>query len=50
MVKHGARFANGKDQAHSCQAHLNSVHPQIAWGKLRSLRDGAAIASKKLWR
>jgi 5-methyltetrahydropteroyltriglutamate--homocysteine methyltransferase len=25
------------------------VHPQIAWAKLRSLRDGAAIASKKLW-
>jgi len=25
------------------------VHPQIAWAKLRSLRDGAAIASRKLW-
>jgi 5-methyltetrahydropteroyltriglutamate--homocysteine methyltransferase len=25
------------------------VHPQIAWPKLRSPRDGAAIASKKLW-
>jgi methionine synthase II (cobalamin-independent) len=25
------------------------VHPQIAWAKLRVLRDGAAIASKKLW-
>jgi 5-methyltetrahydropteroyltriglutamate--homocysteine methyltransferase len=25
------------------------VHPQIAWGKLRALRDGAAIASNKLW-
>ena len=25
------------------------VHPQIAWAKLRSLRDGAAITSKKLW-
>jgi len=24
------------------------VHPQIAWAKLRALRDGAAIASKKL--
>jgi 5-methyltetrahydropteroyltriglutamate--homocysteine methyltransferase len=23
------------------------VHPQIAWPKLRALRDGAAIASKK---
>ncbi len=25
------------------------VHPQIAWATLRALRDGAAIASKKLW-
>ena len=25
------------------------VHPQIAWAKLRALRAGAAIASKKLW-
>ncbi len=24
-------------------------HPQIAWAKVRALRDGAAIASKKLW-
>ena len=26
------------------------VHPQIAWAKLRVLSEGAAIASKKLWR
>ena len=25
------------------------AHPQIAWARLRALRDGAAIASKKLW-
>jgi len=25
------------------------VHPQIARAKLRALRDGAALASKKLW-
>ena len=25
------------------------VRPQIAWAKVRALRDGAAIASKKLW-
>jgi len=25
------------------------VHPQIAWAKLRALRDGAAITSNKLW-
>lgn len=26
------------------------VHSQIAWAKLRSLRDGAALASAELWR
>jgi 5-methyltetrahydropteroyltriglutamate--homocysteine methyltransferase len=25
------------------------VHPQIAWAKLRSLSEGAMLASKKLW-
>jgi 5-methyltetrahydropteroyltriglutamate--homocysteine methyltransferase len=25
------------------------VHSQLAWAKLRALRDGAAIASKRLW-
>jgi 5-methyltetrahydropteroyltriglutamate--homocysteine methyltransferase len=25
------------------------AHLQIAWAKLRALRDGAAITSKKLW-
>lgn len=25
------------------------VHPQIAWAKLRALRDGAALATRKLW-
>jgi len=25
------------------------AHPQIAWAKLPALRDGAAIARKKLW-
>jgi 5-methyltetrahydropteroyltriglutamate--homocysteine methyltransferase len=26
------------------------VHPQIAWAKLQALRQGADLASKKLWR
>jgi len=26
------------------------VHPQIAWAKLRALCEGAALATKKLWR
>ncbi len=25
------------------------VHPQLAWAKLRSLADGAALATKQLW-
>jgi 5-methyltetrahydropteroyltriglutamate--homocysteine methyltransferase len=32
-----------------CGVGGRRVHPQIAWAKLRALRDGAAIASKKLW-
>jgi 5-methyltetrahydropteroyltriglutamate--homocysteine methyltransferase len=26
------------------------VHPQIAWAKLKALADGAALASRELWR
>jgi 5-methyltetrahydropteroyltriglutamate--homocysteine methyltransferase len=26
------------------------VHEEIAWAKLRSLAEGAALASKALWR
>jgi 5-methyltetrahydropteroyltriglutamate--homocysteine methyltransferase len=26
------------------------VHPQIAWAKLKALADGAALASRQLWR
>jgi 5-methyltetrahydropteroyltriglutamate--homocysteine methyltransferase len=26
------------------------IHPQIAWAKLEALTEGAAIASKELWR
>jgi hypothetical protein len=37
---------NGKSSA---PQWVGRVHPQIAWTKLRALRDGAAIASKKLW-
>jgi 5-methyltetrahydropteroyltriglutamate--homocysteine methyltransferase len=25
------------------------IHPQVAWGKLRALSEGAALASKRLW-
>jgi hypothetical protein len=36
------------DDRHRCGLG-GRVHPQIAWAKLRALRDGAAIATKKLW-
>ena len=26
------------------------VHPQLAWEKLRALREGADLASRQLWR
>ena len=25
------------------------VHPEVAWAKLRSLTEGAALASEQLW-
>jgi methionine synthase II (cobalamin-independent) len=55
-------FQSEKGDRSSCHALVDSeqtsrtdcglggrVHPQIAWAELRALRDGAAIASKKLW-
>ena len=26
------------------------IHPQLAWAKLKALREGADLASKQLWR
>ena len=26
------------------------VHPQLAWEKLRALREGADLASRQLWK
>jgi len=26
------------------------IHPQLAWSKLRELREGADLATKQLWR
>jgi 5-methyltetrahydropteroyltriglutamate--homocysteine methyltransferase len=47
------RFANivGRERvvaSTDCGLGLR-CHPQIAWAKLRSLSQGAAIASKALW-
>ena len=36
-------------KAKSSAPQRGRVHPQIAWAKLRSLRDGVALSSKKLW-
>jgi hypothetical protein len=44
----GPQLSNGFCQCDDCVLG-GRVHPQIAWAKLRALRDGAAIASKKLW-
>lgn len=52
------RFANivgrerviaGTDCGFGTFAGFGAVHPTIAYGKLRSLVEGAAIASKRLW-
>jgi hypothetical protein len=43
-------FANYREIYFNCHAKQavfhGRVHPQVAWAKLR---NGAAIASKKLW-
>jgi 5-methyltetrahydropteroyltriglutamate--homocysteine methyltransferase len=26
------------------------IHPQLAWAKLKALREGADLASKQLWK
>jgi 5-methyltetrahydropteroyltriglutamate--homocysteine methyltransferase len=26
------------------------IHPQIAWAKLKALAEGAALATRQLWR
>jgi 5-methyltetrahydropteroyltriglutamate--homocysteine methyltransferase len=49
-----ARFANGVGRERviaSTDCGLGGrVHPQLAWAKLRSLTEGAALASELLWR
>jgi 5-methyltetrahydropteroyltriglutamate--homocysteine methyltransferase len=39
----------GVDCGFSQDWDLIRVHPEVQWAKLRSLAEGAAIASKKLW-
>jgi 5-methyltetrahydropteroyltriglutamate--homocysteine methyltransferase len=39
----------GVDCGFGTNAASNTVDPKIAWAKLRTLSDGAALASKQLW-
>jgi 5-methyltetrahydropteroyltriglutamate--homocysteine methyltransferase len=40
----------GADCGFSSQAsYRTEVHPTVIWAKFEALRDGAQIASKKLW-
>jgi 5-methyltetrahydropteroyltriglutamate--homocysteine methyltransferase len=43
------RIIAGTDCGFGTFAGFGPVHPSICWLKLKSLRDGADIASKKLW-
>jgi 5-methyltetrahydropteroyltriglutamate--homocysteine methyltransferase len=43
------RVLAGSDCGFGTFAGFGPVHPQIAFGKLRSLAQGAAIASRRLW-
>ena len=44
------RVLAGTDCGFGTFAGFGAVHPPIAWAKLRSLAEGAAIASGRLWR
>jgi 5-methyltetrahydropteroyltriglutamate--homocysteine methyltransferase len=43
------RVIAGTDCGFGTFAGFGPVHPLICWEKMKSLRDGARIASKKLW-
>jgi 5-methyltetrahydropteroyltriglutamate--homocysteine methyltransferase len=43
------RVLAGSDCGFGTFAGFGAVHPQITFGKLRALAQGAAIASKRLW-
>ena len=44
------RVTAGTDCGFSSFAGFGAVDPDIVWAKLRTLADGAAIASDRLWR
>jgi 5-methyltetrahydropteroyltriglutamate--homocysteine methyltransferase len=43
------RVIAGTDCGFGTSGAGDEVHPDVAWGKLRSLVEGAEIASRKLW-
>jgi 5-methyltetrahydropteroyltriglutamate--homocysteine methyltransferase len=43
------RVIAGTDCGFGTFAGYGAVHPPIAWAKLRSMAEGAAIASRRLW-
>lgn len=43
------RVIAGTDCGFGTFAGFGAVHPSICWAKMRSLSEGAAIASRKLW-
>jgi 5-methyltetrahydropteroyltriglutamate--homocysteine methyltransferase len=43
------RILAGTDCGFGTFAGFGAVHPQICWEKLKSLVEGARLATKKLW-
>ncbi|MGH9286686.1 MAG: cobalamin-independent methionine synthase II family protein [Acidimicrobiales bacterium] len=44
------RLMAGVDCGFSVHVGMQGIDPDVTWGKLRALADGADIASKRLWR
>jgi 5-methyltetrahydropteroyltriglutamate--homocysteine methyltransferase len=44
------RLMAGVDCGFSVHVGTQGIDPDVTWGKLRALADGAAIASERLWR
>ena len=44
------RLMAGVDCGFSVHVGTQGIDPDVTWGKLRALADGAAIASDRLWR
>ena len=44
------RVMAGVDCGFSVHVGMQGIDPDVTWGKLRALADGADIASKRLWR